>query len=888
MTLSAGDRVGRFQILGPVGAGGMGEVYRARDPHLERDVAIKVLPDEFSADAVRRRRFEQEARAAGGLNHPNILAVHDVGLEAGLLYIVTEMLEGQTLAGRLGSQALSPRKAVEYALQIASGLAAAHERGVVHRDIKPGNLFITSDDRIKILDFGLAKFVGADSADTETVTVDGDAQPSVIGSVTYMSPEQARGLRIDHRTDIFSFGVVLYEMLAGYAPFRRSSPGDTLRAILHDEPAPLSVAPELDRIVRHCLEKQPPLRFQHVRDLIFDLESRTTESALAIGPARPGRQRPVMRTALFIAGALTFAGAGAYVTSQLRSGEGPPATTPVAGTVPRVRTMTSLVGLEEFSAISPDGKMVAFTVVEGTRRQIYVRYILDSRVWQVTRGDDDHIAPRWLPGNASLLYFSPAGPGEIQGAIYRIPALGGAAERVVDSLGGCDVSVSGRLTNFRLAGSQIELVTSALDGTGVEVIAQLPRRHYGYPRWSPDGRWIAYQGGDGFRWDLYTVAVAAGSKPVQIARDAKVIKGLSWLPDSTGVVYATARASTFPYLPPLSLWSATLAGRVRQLTSPDSSYEQPDVHAGGQLSATKLQIRYDVREYPFERVTTDVTHGRQVTRQTGQVAAPTASPGAGEVAYLSDEGGHANIWVINAKGTRRQITFETDPEVAIGVPAWSPDGEWIAYLSSRGNVGLTFGIWLVRPDTSDNHPLVPRGLSPTWSTDGEWIYYVEQANTSIRKIAVTGGSSLVARPETARNVAGVDGSTIYYVVDLATTDGRQQYEIRAAPVAGGPERRVFTIPLEQVPAWQVVNPSLSPDGRWLAMPLTDGFTTNIWAIATTDGKTRRVTDFGNRVIFIARRVSWTKAGTAILAAIGEGDADVVIFDELLPGRRRLP
>src|SRR5262245_38019127 len=216
---SVGERLGRFEILGPLGAGAMGEVYRARDGQLLREVAIKVLPTAFSRDADRQRRFEREARAAAGLNHPNIIAVHDVGVHDGVGFIVTELLEGETLRERIGGRALPPRKAVEYAIQIAGGLAAGHERGIVHRDIKPDNLFVTRDGRIKILDFGLAKIIDPGDSDDATATVTLDGVGPIVGTAAYMSPEQARGLRVDSRSDIFSLGVVLYEMLAGYAPF---------------------------------------------------------------------------------------------------------------------------------------------------------------------------------------------------------------------------------------------------------------------------------------------------------------------------------------------------------------------------------------------------------------------------------------------------------------------------------------------------------------------------------------------------------------------------------------------------------------------------------------------------------------------------------------------
>jgi Tol biopolymer transport system component len=234
----------------------------------------------------------------------------------------------------------------------------------------------------------------------------------------------------------------------------------------------------------------------------------------------------------------------------------------------------------------------------------------------------------------------------------------------------------------------------------------------------------------------------------------------------------------------------------------------------------------------------------------------------------------------------RQLTFEDDPNIAIGLPAWSPEGNWIVYLSSKGNLGLDFGVWLVKPDASDNHQILSMGLSPTWSPDGKWIYYVETSNKSIRRVAIAGGPSEIVRSEPARNVIGVHGSTVYYTVDRALMDGRQEIEIREASDRDGRARVIKTIPAERVPSWQILNPALSPDGKWMAVPLTDGFTTNIWSISTEDGSSSQVTDFGDRPVFIARRVSWSHDGRTILAAIGEGDADVVLLDGLIAGAAR--
>jgi len=884
MMLSLGDRLGRFEIVGSLGAGGMGEVYRARDQQLARDVAIKVLPAAFSQDAERRRRFEQEARAAGGLNHPNILAVYDVGIESGSAYIVTEVLEGETLRDRMGGRPLAVRKAAEYALQIASGLGAAHERGVVHRDIKPGNLFVTSDGRIKILDFGLAKLIGPDSSlDTETIALTGTV-PTVMGTVGYMSPELARGLRVDHRTDIFSFGVVLYEMLAGFAPFQRLTPGDTLNAILNDEPAELprgdSEIPALERIVRRCLEKKPEERFQNCRDLAFHLETRSSNSGRADASVgrRPGlaRWRRAMLAGAGVAALGTAGALGALTSARI--------TSPAPSTGPhRVSRLTTFVGVEEFPSLSPDGKMVAFTAPLGGRRQVFIRYLNGGTPLPVTSDDADHQSPRWLADASALIYFSPASAGQVQGAIYRIATLGGSFQRVTGSIGGGDVSRANRLASFRLENERIQLVTSTLEGADVRVVAMLETRHYRYPRWSPDGRWIAYQAGDGYRWNMYCVA-AAGGTPMALTDDNRFMEGLTWLPDSSGIVFASSRGSNISYLAPLALWEVALEAKrpVRQLTPAEASYGQPDIHESGLLTAASLQMRFDIWKYPFSRDRgANLPRAQPMTRQTGQVLTPSAAPDGDEIAYLSDSGGHSNVWVTSYRGSPRQITFEQDPAVAIGVPIWSPDGRWIAFVSTRGNTRFTFGVWLVRPDGSDLHQLVARGLGVAWSSSSDALYYVETASSPMKKVMVTGGEPVTVRPDVVRNLIGVHETTVYFLTERALMDGRPEYEIRAAPLGDGPARTIKTVDASRVASWQVpFNPSLSPDGKWLAMPLIDGLTTNIWALSTETGEWRQVTDFGDRVVYIARRVSWSADGQSILAAVGEGDADIVLLDGL--------
>ncbi|HET7453648.1 MAG TPA: serine/threonine-protein kinase, partial [Thermoanaerobaculia bacterium] len=312
MTLSPGSRLGPYEIVSPLGAGGMGEVYRARDTRLERDVAVKILPERLADDPDALARFEREAKAVAALSHPNILGIFDFGREGAVAYAAMELLEGENLRDRLSGSALPPRKAIDYALQIAAGLAAAHEKGIVHRDLKPENVFLTSDGRVKLLDFGLAKVVTAEGAGTNAPTAAATEPGVVMGTVGYMSPEQVRARPADHRSDIFSFGTILYEMLSGRRAFRGDSAAETMAAIAKEEPPELSstsagISPALDGIVRHCLEKNPGERFQSARDLAFDLQTLSTSSDLRSGRAAAAGGPRSLRLPVIAAGGLALA-----------------------------------------------------------------------------------------------------------------------------------------------------------------------------------------------------------------------------------------------------------------------------------------------------------------------------------------------------------------------------------------------------------------------------------------------------------------------------------------------------------------------------------------------------------------------------------------------------
>jgi Tol biopolymer transport system component len=461
--------------------------------------------------------------------------------------------------------------------------------------------------------------------------------------------------------------------------------------------------------------------------------------------------------------------------------------------------------------------------------------------------------------------------------------------RFVDSVGGADVSATdGRRALFRLAKEGIQLVTAPADGSRFDVVGEFaPATYYLHPRWSPDGRWIAFQRGDSIRFDIF-VLPATGGKPRQLTHDNNMMSGLAWLPDSTGIVYSSSRDSTMPYLPTLDLWQVTLRdGRVRRVTSGETSYLSPDISRSGAVLVSRLKLQTDIWRFPVDGSPTEnVRRGVRVTRQTGQVLTPTASPDGKEVAFLSDSGGHANLWVVNTEsGALRQITHERDPRVALGVPVWSPAERTIAFLSSRGNQGLTFGVWLVDADGSNLRNIANPGLGQAWSPDGRWVYYSTRVGATptavvLNKVPVDGGPPVTVRNEPLRNVIGVEGTTLYYLFERPLVDGTPDFEIRAATPEGAPSRVLGRIPASRVPIWQIVNPALSPDGKWLAQALTDGFATNVWALSTATGEWRQITDLGERATFIARRVSWSSDGRSILAAVAEGDSDIVLLEGL--------
>jgi eukaryotic-like serine/threonine-protein kinase len=796
IVLTPGSRLGPYEIADAIGSGGMGQVYRARDARLGRDVAVKVLPREFATDAERRRRFEQEARAASALNHPNIVAVYDTGLHEGLPFIVTELLEGESLAERVARGVMPLRKALECAVQAARGLDAAHERGIVHRDLKPANLFLTAQGHLKVLDFGVAKV----PRPGEDVAADGDSAPGtspglVLGTVGYMSPEQVSGGPVDVRSDQFSLGCVLYELLAGEAPFRRPTAAQTMAAVLEDEPRSLTkvnprVPPPVAWVVERCLAKDPGDRYRSTHDLARDLElaiGRLSEMGL---PAfRPLRTRARRATLLLTASAAIAVAAWAWITR-----------TPSA--VPVVRYLT-YSGRESSPAAAPDGSMVAFRSQRDGRRRIWLKQLGTGDEAPLTEGEDDH--PRFSPDGATLLFTRRQGE---RVSLYRVAAVGGEPRKLVDDALYGDFSPDGRRIAFvrQVAdehGITSIVATAAADGSNVRELARMDGKEFAAgafvePRWSPDGRWLAatqstLQLGEPTvigLIDTETGAVRRVAPPTA----AGVWRGaLAWTrrdvvvcaqPES--VVGQQTGTSARVVLMDLA------SRRTRPLFSSPVNIVGLDVLGPGRLVLAARSLRQHLREVPLRP--RDAGGERWLTRGNGADRQPIYSRDGEWIAFSSNRSGNLDIWAVSRRsGAVRRLT---DHAAHDSDPHFTPDGH-LLWSSNRSG---TFEIWIAEGDGSGARQVTRDGVdaeNPVASPDGAWIVYASANPRSrgLMKIRPDGRDAalLVAAGNAIEPEISPDGRHLAYVADA----GSDRAALRVVQLADGAPT-FFEI---RLPAW---------------------------------------------------------------------------------------
>jgi Tol biopolymer transport system component len=798
MALANGTKLGPYEIQSPLGAGGMGEVYRARDTRLGRDVALKILPESFAGDGSRNNersterstendrlhRFEQESRAVAALNHPNILAIYDVGQHNGIPFLVSELLEGETLRVMLNDGALSQRKTIDYGVQIAHGLAAAHEKGIVHRDLKPENLFVTKDGRVKILDFGLAKLSEKQNSrsgiDGITLTSTPTAVGTVMGTASYMAPEQVRGGEIDPRTDIFAFGAVLFEMLSGKRAFQRDSPVETMAAVLKEEPAeltdldhPASLA--LERIIRRCLEKKPEQRFHSARDLSFALGSLTDTSLsgpvqAAIAPRSFPRMFLVLTAVVLaaVAGATWFFGKRAAPQARMQFA------IPVAGEVSHM-------------ALSADGTMLAFISPEEKSGipMLYVQHVgLPGAT--VLPGTDGASYPFWSPDGAYIAFFADA-------KLEKIAVSGGSPQVLTNVLAARGGSWGSRGVIIFSPDASSAVWRVNADGTGrAPVTDHGMENQESTHRWAtflPDGNHFLFLASnftnakddrtsgiyasslDGKEKTLVTLCHSGfgfGGGRLFYADDQRQLVSVAFDPSSRTVSGSATVIASVVGFQPSTYWTA--------LTVAQNGTVIYNTSRGGARSALTWMDRA----------------GKELGRvgEPGVMCNPSLSPDDSRVVLdISDEkANNIDIWILNTNGPgSSRFTFDPEEEVA-GV--WSRDGKTIAYRVNGANgasLELKPATGLVREKEMIKELAADDIIPNSWSPGDRQILWTHQtpSGSYLELTTVEGSESkrfLTSQGSEANGQISADGKWVAYASDES---GNWEIYVTTFPDAAG-------------------------------------------------------------------------------------------------------
>jgi eukaryotic-like serine/threonine-protein kinase len=890
MSLAAGTRLGPYEIVAPIGAGGMGEVYRAHDTRLGRDVAVKILPEAFAADVDRRTRFEREARAIAALSHPNILAIFDVGsyqpsgdasAQAPIMCMVTELLDGESLRARMDGDRLPVSKAVDCARQIASGLAAAHAKGITHRDIKPENVFVTKDGRVKILDFGLTKQANdtpEDATRLQSVTAAG----VVLGTVGYMSPEQVRGEVADARSDIFSFGVVLYELLAGERPFRGETAVQTMNAILTEDPPELvstgrALPPAFERVVRHCLEKNPEERFQSARDLAFALDALSSSSApssaiAAIEPVRPRRRLlPIVTAALAVV---------TLLLAVLVWGRPAPG---VDLNAYRYTPFSFEPGGQGRPAWSPDGTAVAFTAGMKSYEpfQVFVRYLDAPVAIQLTHDPSPTLVLGWMPDGKRIVYRRGR-------TLWSVATVGGEPEPMplpedatsIMALAPDGTAVAmvraddkGRAGIWTTSPIGAPLKRYEPDPFATDAIFNSPLLFF-----SPDGRhillsWTTVRGNE--LWLLPYPANPA-DPPRQVLTNLASYSGttdVNWMPDNRHVVMPLQLSPGAAS----QLWLADLqSGERHAITGGTHSIYRGVASPDGtrmivsEATGSSIIVQVDLQTAAVKAL---ISGGRYSQMPAWAADVP-------QLVYVSDRNGAQEIWLHGAGSGDRPIVsardFPPDTTQWFMVPALSPKADRVIYarIERAPGGGLSaVRLWISSiaggtpvPLTNDTPVFVTGGA---WSPDGNWFVYEapRDGKTALMKVKTSGQ----ATPEVLKDDVGQSipswsraGTWITYATKngddhVISPDGKTDrrlgqwptkawvfsadekllYGLRAdgdrellfsADVATGAEKVIGDVGRKYEPSSDL-NPgirfSLAPDGKSFAYAV-DQATSNLW------------------------------------------------------------
>ena len=761
MALNAGTKLGPYEIESLIGAGGMGEVYRAHDSRLDRTVAIKVLPVSYSADRDRLQRFAQEARSAAALNHPNILSIFDIGDHQGSPYVVSELLEGETLRDCLKRGRLSVRKAIEYALQLAQGLAAAHDKGIVHRDLKPENLFLTNDNRAKILDFGLAKLTrpesGRESGDAPTIQA--VTEPGmVMGTVGYMSPEQVRGKEADARSDIFSFGAILYEMLSGQRAFHGETAADGMSAILKEEPRELAetainVPPALERIVRHCLEKNPALRFHSISDVAFGLEVLTGISSTTTSGKQPVAPLPERRGWLLPACAaivLCVVLALVYLAGQHS----------VGSSIPHFHRLTFRRGTILSARFSPDGQTIIYgAALEGRPTELFTTRFdsTDSRSLGLEKTQLLSVSPNGelavSMGQRQISPFTAAG------TLGRVPLAGGAPRDLAEEVAWADWTPDGS-----------DLAVARLSARGINLefpvgrVIYQPRGWVSHVRFSPRGDLIAIEdhvptGDDG------RVVVLDRNGNIKVASSFFItVQGLAWAPDQKEVWFTASKEGSSR-----ALYAMNLSGKERLVLRVPGVLTVQDITRTGRALLTVESDHFGILGFHEGD-----KNERDLSWFDWSLMGDVSPDGKNLIFFESGEGVGSNYSVF-MRG------MDGSPAVRLGsgnFPSLSPDGKWVAAinLASPAQIEL-LPIGAGQPRVVTHDSLEHTGVR--WLPSGHAIVFsAYDANHGPRTYRMDLDSGQV-RPITPEGTLGL----------LVSPDGK-------LVLAGDPDRKRWLYPIE--------------------------------------------------------------------------------------------
>ena len=819
-----GSIFGHYRILEKLGEGGMGQVYKAQDLNLERFVAIKVLREDTTKDTIRRRRFELEAKTASSLQHPNIVAIHDIGWENDAEYIVMEYLKGKTLDEAIGRKSLPLHRALNIAQQIASAVAKAHGAGIIHRDLKPSNVMVMEDDHVKILDFGLAKLTEASETSQDTVThtqLNLTTEGTVIGTAAYMSPEQVEGHKVDSRSDIFSFGAVLYEMVSGVRAFASTSQMSTLSAVLTREPEPLLEVPEeIQRVIRRCLRKDPEQRFQSMSDIRIaledlrdDLRSGTLNSAARATAL--SRRRRLSRWVLPAVGLLILAG-GASILLKYRKGT-PPELHPIQ--------LTSFSGVEESPTLSPDGSQIAFqwTGATGDNIDVYVRLVEGGDPLRLTSEPGEDTVPAWSADGRWIAYRHRDND---RAEIRLVSPLGGRPRRLVDLPGSAFAA-----SHCWSPDSKWLVVSMPMPGSAVQRLVKVnvqsnEPESIGYPdpaanqmdlscAVSRDGKSIAFLRLQDRQVVRLLLVPFQGGDVVDTGVSVPRASALAWTPDGTDVVLG-ARIESLDALWRIPMDQGFPAKPVRLAGAGDGgsspAFAPPSGRRGARLVYSRAQLDISVVGVDLGPDGKFKAEPRLVVSETARVHEAQVSPDGKQIAVVSERSGPRQIWVFES-GTVDSREITRFDKMVPGSVRWSPDSHQLVFdvLGSGKSDIFTMSSEGGTPQRLTTDP--SNEARPSFSADGKRIYF-RSDKSGTRELwhmpsgggawtQVTHGGGFEAQ-ET------IDGKTLIYVKGV---NGVGLYE---RPVAGGADRQIA--PQARAGLWNYANGWVAwfevPDGEW--------------------------------------------------------------------------